>query len=207
MKLKRVLFILGLMTVFGSGKSIAAAGGNDLPNVIAIKIPAADGQEPTEATWQNDYKVEYVTVRLQTLPFDERGMIRGDQLACMLQQQQNLTSSGIQSAETYDQVNTPMAVQTLFKSLGSASVDSPFQAVTADLNSFNRVNWYSYRPFNANFGFYGYGYHPYYGYFGLNRGYHPYYGVYYNGVTYPYAASGYGYWQGGSYYYPYYRSW
>lgn len=201
MKFKKILSAFGLIAFMTAGEALAVEGAQIIPNVVMIKVPAADGQLPTEETWQTAYQVEFAMLNLAALPIDQNGQIRGDELAkACAAQQASITPITLGSRGTFED-NVPVPVKTLFQNYTS---ESSQQSYATDIAA--RPFWYSYHSYRPNYGIYGYGRHPFYGYYGAQVTY-PHFGIYYNGSTYPYYSGGNPYWYGGHYYYPYYRRW
>ncbi len=197
-KILKTAAVFGALVVTQAQAGVISDPENILPNVLVVRVPSQDGQVPNADTWDDDTKVEIIAMSMANLPVDESGQLNVDQFTTACQVQQPQVPFVMDSRGDIDEA-TPAEVRALFTSAGQA------QALESkDLSARTIRNWYYYRPFRNGYGVYGYGYTPYYGYFG-SANYYPNYGMYYHGRTYGFRSAGAAYWRGGYYHYPYYR--
>lgn len=164
----------------GGGQQQDQRGQSEVPNVLIVKVKVdKDGVQQSDGAL-----VTPVRVQLQE---DAEGQVDVQNMV----QQANAAAQQAQSidlqANQFQESDLPSAVQQVFQQAQQGRSKDAY--------------WSWYSPYN-NWGYYGYGYQPYWGYY--NNAY-PYYGYYYGGYTYPYTWSYYSSYPG--YLYNYYYRW
>lgn len=180
-----ILYLLSLgmasVTLADSESSLNTAG-VQLPRMLIIKVTQQGATQ----------KVEFQGVNCTQIVQSQQSAMQCNELAQQGQAQElNQTTAAPDS-------NVPNSVRELFDA-HQAMATSPISMLT----TFRYNHWHAYRWLSPNYGFYGYGYGPNYGYSPSHYYYYPNYGYYNSGYYYPYVYSPY-YYNNGPYSYYYY---